>query len=536
MAIAIGIVTMCLFVPRWVNASTFYDVGSQLHFDIPTGWQMRRGPGEFTLQDPSQNATINISVRTDSATPIPKSIYQARAQLVFKNWSVVAVRDQTIDEIDRANAEDGCIAVYSANEPTKSNQLTKHWITEFYFVRGTQVVIASFQTSATQWRAINPVIRKWIESFWIGVDQVRVKSSPWQIASWTLPGKDAGNSGVIADVFRSNSPIHTQWEIDWETPTPNWDADLITIPGKLISAHGPKIVARAMQTGSIVWSTQLTAPLTGGIAYGSNLIYGTTRGDQNQLIGVSAHDGSIQFSAPIFGNPTTYPIPIGAGIIIGTDTGVSLHNAKSGQPLWQLPLEIDSTYAPIQCENQIIFAQKSGNLIAINEKNGKLSWVNQLGGKLISRPAVGTGNRFFVVCRTPTSGPQLTARSIATGGIIWKLPIKFGPTDTVRVSEKSIWIMTNATITLIDGMTGQPSAKWSPGNFRGPVVGTSWIVYDTQPVPSIRVISDGHDIAQYEIIGENLAGKIHPIRTFREWIFLAKYNPLTRRYQLIGAE
>ena len=97
-----------------------------------------------------------------------------------------------------------------------------------------------------------------------------------------------------------------------------------------------KVTALNVQTGKRIWSTELEAPLSGGVGYGANLVMvGTT---DAEVYALNANDGSVAWSAVVSSEILSSPQSNGEVVIVQTiDNKLFALDADSGCLLYTSP-------------------------------------------------------------------------------------------------------------------------------------------------------------------------------------------------------
>ena len=143
-----------------------------------------------------------------------------------------------------------------------------------------------------------------------------------------------------------------------------------------------KVTALNVQTGKRIWSTELEAPLSGGVGYGANLVMvGTT---DAEVYALNANDGSVAWTAVVSSEILSSPQSNGEVVIVQTiDNKLFALDADSGEQIWQHSgdspiLTVRGIGEAIVTDNMVISGFDSGKLIAFNAENGALIWEGRM--------------------------------------------------------------------------------------------------------------------------------------------------------------
>jgi outer membrane protein assembly factor BamB len=149
--------------------------------------------------------------------------------------------------------------------------------------------------------------------------------------------------------------------------------------GKVIAADIEGLVeAHRLTDGDLVWEAETEYHFSGGPSVGDGtVILGTS---DAEVVALRLENGEKLWTASVPGEVLSIP-SIAQGIVIVrcTDGSINALNEKTGAKVWSYErsvptLSVRGTGAPIVVEDNVIFGEDNGKLIALALADGKFSW------------------------------------------------------------------------------------------------------------------------------------------------------------------
>ncbi|MEL6258137.1 MAG: PQQ-binding-like beta-propeller repeat protein [Pseudomonadota bacterium] len=181
------------------------------------------------------------------------------------------------------------------------------------------------------------------------------------------------------------------------------------------------------EDGSMVWSRDLSAPMTGSPTVKDGRVYATSQ--NNEIFAFNAEDGATLWSdqaiaetAKVLGSPS--PAAIEDILVAPFSSGeVVAYLSSNGRRLWSDALSRTGRFTPISSINDVtarpvlargfaFAASQSGLLVAIDGRTGNRIWVKPIG----STQAPALAGEFLFVSGIDGKIVCFTARS---GGVVW---------------------------------------------------------------------------------------------------------------------
>ncbi|MBT4832815.1 MAG: outer membrane protein assembly factor BamB [Porticoccaceae bacterium] len=195
------------------------------------------------------------------------------------------------------------------------------------------------------------------------------------------------------------------------------------------AGHEGKVSALDVDSGKLLWSTDLEAPLSGGVGYGGGLVMVGTI--DAQVYALNGDDGSLVWTADVSSEILSSPQSNGEVVVVQTiDNKLFALDASTGEMLWQHSgdspiLTVRGIGEAIVTDNMVISGFDSGKLIAFNPDNGSLIWEGRMalpkGRTELERMVDIDGAPLLVgdVIYSVTFQGRLGAMSRGTGRSLW---------------------------------------------------------------------------------------------------------------------
>jgi len=149
--------------------------------------------------------------------------------------------------------------------------------------------------------------------------------------------------------------------------------------GKIVAADTEGLVeAHKISDGDLVWETETEYHFSGGPGLGDGtVILGTT---DAEVVALRLENGEKLWTASVPGEVLSIPaVAHGIVLVRCTDGSITALNEKTGAKVWSYErsvpaLSIRGTGAPIVVEDNAVFGEDNGKLIALRLTDGKLTW------------------------------------------------------------------------------------------------------------------------------------------------------------------
>jgi len=198
--------------------------------------------------------------------------------------------------------------------------------------------------------------------------------------------------------------------------------------GKLVVASGFGFIAALdAATGSEIWRTNMSAPMTGSPTIKNGLVFATS--NNNEIFAINFETGEVEWSdqaisetARVLGSPS--PAAVEELVVAPFSSGeVIAYLATNGRRLWTEALSRSGRFTPISAINDVssrpvlsagivYAASQSGLLTGIDGRSGNRVWVQPVG--TVQAPAVVGGYMFIA-----STDAQVVALQAPTGKVFW---------------------------------------------------------------------------------------------------------------------
>ena len=198
--------------------------------------------------------------------------------------------------------------------------------------------------------------------------------------------------------------------------------------GTLVVASGfGFLTALDATTGSQIWRTEMSAPMTGSPTIRNGLVFATS--NNNEIFALNLATGDVEWSdqaiaetARVLGSPS--PAAVEDLVVAPFSSGeVIAYLATNGRRLWAEALSRAGQFTPISAINDIssrpvlsagvvYAASQSGLLTGIDGRSGNRMWVQPVGS--VQAPAI-AGEYMFVA----STDAQVVALQARTGRVFW---------------------------------------------------------------------------------------------------------------------
>lgn len=276
-------------------------------------------------------------------------------------------------------------------------------------------------------------------------------------ADWPMPRADAAASGTSPD-RQIRPPLAPSWEF---RPEPVSAPPLVAGGNFYAAAQDGALYAVSATNGKLLWQAHSDEPAT-LLAISENILYAaaesgslsalnrstgkllwhrpmdsvTGRG-ASRCVGLSVARGAIylalsdgrlcalrdgakaevlwtqQLDGPIAGGPAVHDANL--VVTLAERPAAACLDARSGEPLWQTPLDTEMPHALVYAEfyDAVVLSGKSA-VVVLERDGGALRWRFDAPGTLIGSPAV-AGGLVVVACNLPDGAGRLMTLDVATG-------------------------------------------------------------------------------------------------------------------------
>lgn len=139
-----------------------------------------------------------------------------------------------------------------------------------------------------------------------------------------------------------------------------------------------RVRAFSINNGRELWETDVSRPVTGGVAAGDGLIIVVTK--KGDVIALDRKDGKQRWTSQLSSQSLT-PAAVAAGVVVvqSVDGKLTALSTSDGRRLWRYertepPLSLYGTARPVIVADAVLSGFASGKVVAVHIESGKLLW------------------------------------------------------------------------------------------------------------------------------------------------------------------
>ncbi len=348
----------------------------QVNFEAPEGW---------TIIEPIKSRSIYISHKHEIATinivqrkfidPITaNALHEKRAVSHYDGWIKILTRVGSSKELIQSNAEDSHVAVFIKQFLNNNFNLDEFIVGEYYYIKDNYYTVISISTTKKHWKTIQPDIKTFLSSFWLGngMRPVYIPKENTQ-TEWLAQGNRNNNNYIDAKPGVEKA-LNLEWELSLTKNASISSLPVISKDNTLYLLNNDHLLKVNYETGNVQWKFPVKGTVDANfLAYNSNLLFIIKTAPTTQLLALSADSGELIYSIPIHSSYTT-PVFQANKCYINENGIINAYATDSGSLIWSKNHSA-SLETPIVCAgNTIVLQQENSRIIGIHTKNGKTKW------------------------------------------------------------------------------------------------------------------------------------------------------------------
>jgi outer membrane protein assembly factor BamB len=148
-----------------------------------------------------------------------------------------------------------------------------------------------------------------------------------------------------------------------------------------------KVYALNMETGNMIWSSELDGSILGAISLGPDgMLFAGTLGDS--VFALETASGKTIWQQSVSSRAWSAPVVGDGNLYVGDQAGKIFSLAlDSGKENWSIQPDGPVLGSPLVLTDLVIIGTESGSLLAV-DVNGKTVWLKTITGKLYSTPVL----------------------------------------------------------------------------------------------------------------------------------------------------
>ena len=484
------------------HADTFFSKHYKMNFEVPEQWEVisDKQQKHIYIVHPEKIATINITGYYFEEPVTANGFQKIRMGGSYDGWINRFEREGTAFESSNANVEESYIAVYSKHQLQEDMTALEIMVGEYYYVKGHNAYTIGIITDQNKWADIQQVIRKVVESFWIG-EGVKpfVEKEEEKSLNWGMSGKDSQNLFQIAAQPAFNSVLQEIWSIPLKSFDKQSNASLPLVTEEVVVfVDNGKLHCVSVQTGVEKWSFSLKHQIKTGLVSHEGVLYlvqeenlyaillenGDTLFkkelndsdseigyyadslfyvDHTMLTRLSADTGSVQLQKELLLPSSFFPVASVGKLLIAHDKQIRLFRSHDGFVEWVYTLESPLAFAPFMKNSLCGFVEKKEGqwgCSVLDIQTGKLLWrVNFKGAdkKYMGAPVVYNNSILMVIYEKFSNQKTLISYDSRSGAELWKEVLKDSnkPTFQPIIADNVALVDFHDQILAVDMLTGE---------------------------------------------------------------------------------
>jgi outer membrane protein assembly factor BamB len=250
--------------------------------------------------------------------------------------------------------------------------------------------------------------------------------------------------------------------IGWKTPGGSRSPSVV---GNAIFLGGDDVQARSVETGAVLWRTDIGFRAWGTPAYGHGILvavgYRYDRGDD--IIGLDASTGAVLWTRPLHGKFSAAPSISGGTVYLGYTkaggNGVAALKLRSGGIRWRWTSpSLNYVSSPTTDGSSVYFSFEGGtHVVSLDAATGALRWDRVLDPPvdLFSGMVSLQGDRLFAA----DFQGNLYALDAATGAIVWQKYLHGGALSPITTTPRRLFVIVSGN-TLLAVSTADGATRW----------------------------------------------------------------------------
>jgi outer membrane protein assembly factor BamB len=318
--------------------------------------------------------------------------------------------------------------------------------------------------------------------------------------------------------------------------TPSWTTDLPSppIPGAAVdltrgyvALRSDALVAVTLETGAVSWSVP-TEPVVAPLVAGEGLVF---LAHARNIEAVDADSGARRWRADLEAPVSAPLVRTGIGLVVPTESGVTMLRAASGDVLWVRALGAPPRIQPAADNDRIYVALDDGRVTALAAGTGRTAWETPPSSPATtidtSEGRVFVGADKFLSCLSADRGKRkwrwrtgaapvgrvatdkhhvyfvaldnvLRALDRGHGQQAWKAPLAHRPLGGVFLAARLLWV---------PGIAGEVAGFQTVD---GSAIGVSALAGDPAAAPQLRVSPAGAFEGVFVVSGDGQAQWLVP--------------------------
>lgn len=309
----------------------------------------------------------------------------------YDSWQNLMERELSIEEAQRANVEEGKIAIYSKSILDDNFQVSNLLVVDYYYlVNPKKGFVVSIRTYKSLWPTVKNQVRTILNSFWVGSgERIDAPKTSKEAIGWEHIGSNSNNQNFIESSLDYSKGLSESWIVDLPniTSDPNKESLLVT-RGDIYYNQDSELMSLSIITGKENWRFNLNKSIEGSLAYYDDILYFILKERQPLFYALHATNGSVIYKKEIPHGNYTSPIANQNKLYLQNQDKLIVWDAESGSEKWVIDGDFNKQFYPVVSGNSVLVVDKRKILKNYNSKNGDLLWEKEFDDRILFSPII----------------------------------------------------------------------------------------------------------------------------------------------------
>lgn len=373
--------------------STYHHPASEINITYPDDWVLKTPDSRnvISLSHNSTPSSVNVYMYTFEPAVTANRLQQMRATSNYDGWLNLMERAGSPYETKRANADDSYIAVYSNPILDENLEVQKHFIGEYYYIKGNRAYVITIATYQDLWPRIQPSAKLMLDSFWVGSGfRPIVEKEEKEYSGWLISGVNAKNQNYMDTLLPLTATASAKWQlgIPLQPNKARTFETLLLADNKVLALINDTMYAWDVVSGTNVWRVDFSGKIIRDPVIYDHIVYFIREKDgQTELIGLHSENGSTLFTMPLDTSQLGQPVVHKNQLLLSKDNRLVNLLMDSGQTQWQVDDRLNMSFRPVLSDSLIVTVLENGSLKARQLSTGQEKWHREISGR-ISQPVL----------------------------------------------------------------------------------------------------------------------------------------------------
>ena len=180
-------------------------------------WSTQNATDDYqvlSLNHSEAEASINVYAFPYIDSITINAFVQRRRTARYDGWKYIGEREAKLSELEKANADEGYVGIYSRERLQGSRVDSKEpLVAEYYFLKGDKKgYVFSLRTFKSEMKKVQADYKDLLSNFWIGdSNKPQVDIREVNPLDWVLLGQNSQNHGINQNSFDASVTMNVVW-------------------------------------------------------------------------------------------------------------------------------------------------------------------------------------------------------------------------------------------------------------------------------------------------------------------------------------